>query len=230
MLASFLERFEERLRELEKRIGYGFKRRELLLEALLHRSFAKEAGIPVDNERLEFLGDAFLNFEVGLHLFKSRPGLSEGGLTKERAALVREEALAWAARRIGLGDFLLLGKGEEAQGGRYRDSNLADAFEALVGAVLLDGGILKARSLVRRLLVKSNVPRFEDYKSRLVELCDRLSYPQPTFRVENQGSVVRVELRLNGFRAVVFGSSRREAERFASRIAYARFAGVSSAP
>lgn len=225
MLASYLERCEERLSELEGRIGYRFRNRELLLEALIHRSFASEEGLPLDNERLEFLGDAFINFAVGHHLFKKDPSGSEGTLTKKRAQLVREEALAFAAKRIGLGEFLLLGRGEERQGGRERESNLADAFEALVGAVLVDGGVVKARSLVRRLLIDAGVPPIEDYKSKLMEACRRRRIPFPSFRASKEDHRVRVEARLNGFKAVVFASSRREGERLASMILYRRLFG-----
>ena len=220
MLASLLESYSERLAELEERIGYRFKDRTILLEALIHRSYAKEKALDVDNERLEFLGDAFLNFVVGMHIFSRRPELKEGGLTRERAKLVREEALAWAAERIGLGDFLLLGRGEERQNGRSRLSNLADAFEALVGAVLVDGGIVKARALVNRLLLKAGVPNIEDYKSMLYDTCRRHAFPLPVFRCLKDGSLVKAEVKLNGFRAVVFGRSKKEAERVAAGIAY----------
>ncbi len=220
MLASLLESYSEKLTELEKRVGYRFKDRAVLLEALIHRSYAMEKALDVDNERLEFLGDAFLNFVVGMHIFSKHPELREGGLTKERAKLVREEALAWAAERIGLGEFLLLGKGEERQNGRTRLSNLADAFEALVGAVLVDGGIVKARALVNRLLLKAGVPNIEDYKSMLYDTCRRYAFPLPVFRCLRDGSLVKAEVKLNGFRAVVFGRSKKEAERVAAGIVY----------
>ena len=225
MLASYLERYEERLKAFQERLGYCFKRPELLLEALIHRSFSKEEGIPWDNERLEFLGDAFINFVVGFEFFEKEPAFSEGELTKKRAMLVREESLAWAAKRIGLGDFLLLGKGEEGQGGRERDSNLADAFEALVGAVLVDGGVRRARALVRRLLIKSGVPEIVDYKSKLFEVCTKNRYPRPTLQVYREEGRVKVELSLNGFKAVVFGKTRKEAEGVATKIAYLRLFG-----
>ncbi|BAT72111.1 ribonuclease III [Thermosulfidibacter takaii ABI70S6] len=225
MLASYLEKYEARLNDLQEKIGYRFREREILLQALIHRSFAKEEGIPQDNERLEFLGDAFINFVVGFEVFKSLPDGSEGELTKKRAMLVREEALAWAARKISLGDYLLLGRGEERQGGRERASNLADAFEALIGAVLVDGGVAKARSVVRRLLVRSGVPEIVDYKSRLLELCHKTRYPRPSFRFKKEVGRVKVEVSFNGFRTVVYGANRKEAERFASKIAYVYLRG-----
>ncbi len=225
MLASLLERFEDKFRELERRIGYTFKRRGLLLEALTHRSFAAEEGLPFDNERLEFLGDAFLNYAVGHHIFSQAPDATEGQLTQKRAQLVREETLAQAARRIGLGDFLLLGRGERLQGGNDRDSNLADAFEALVGAVVLDGGVKSARALVKRLLIKADLPPFVDYKSSFYHLCRCTGYPIPTVRAKRDGKLMRVDVKCNGLRVVVFGKTRREAERVAFEIAHKRLFG-----
>ena len=226
MLASFLERYGSRLSDLERRIGYTFSNKALLFEALVHRSFAAEEGLSFDNERLEFLGDAFINFVIGFDIFKREPESTEGELTKKRSQLVREEALAWAARSIGLGDFLFLGKGEEKQGGRDRDSNLADAFEALVGAILVDGGIVRARSFLRKVLIKGKVPVFEDYKTKLFELCRERSYPLPVCVSKKEGSAVRVEIKVNGFRAVIFGSTKREAERIAAEVVYKRMCGA----
>jgi ribonuclease-3 len=132
-----------------------FKRPELLIEALTHRSYVNEHDEPgvSDNERLEFLGDAVLGFVAGEWLFTRFPDLPEGELTRLRAALVQRDALAALARESELGAALRIGKGEEANGGRERDNNLCDAFEAVVGAVLVDQGLNAVRKFI--------MPRFE---------------------------------------------------------------------
>jgi len=121
-------------------LGYQFRDTGLLLQALTHRS----RGTP-NNERLEFLGDALLNFVIGEAVFSARPGAAEGDLSRLRSAIVREDTLAIVARRIGLGEVLRLGPGELKSGGFRRDSTLADALEAVLGAVLCDGGFDAAR-------------------------------------------------------------------------------------
>ncbi len=140
--------------ELAAVLGVTFTNPELLQQSLYHRSYLNEA---VDrevesNERMEFLGDAVLGLIVSEKLYRDYPMLSEGHLSQLRALLVRWDALAQAAQRIELGSYLVLGRGEELSGGRNRPSNLAGAFEALIGAAFLDGGMAKARKLVLRLL------------------------------------------------------------------------------
>ncbi len=140
--------------ELAALLGVTFTNPELLQQSLYHRSYLNEA---VDrevesNERMEFLGDAVLGLIVSEKLYRDYPMLSEGHLSQLRALLVRWDALAQAAQRIELGSYLVLGRGEELSGGRNRPSNLAGAFEALIGAAFLDGGMAKARKLVLRLL------------------------------------------------------------------------------
>jgi ribonuclease-3 len=139
--------------ELQERLGLSFKDPGKLEQALYHRSYLNEAPEDVEsNERLEFLGDAVLGLVISERLFKDYPELSEGKLSQIRAILVRWDALANAADRIGLGDYLVLGKGEELSGGRKRPSNLAGALEALIGAAYLDGGMRVAQKLVLMLL------------------------------------------------------------------------------
>ena len=134
--------------ELEKRIGYKFKNPELLLNALTHSSYANEnRGRISDNERLEFLGDAVLGLVIADYLYRLFEEHKEGDLTKIRASIVSEEPLSLIARDIGLGQFLLLGKGEANTGGRDRDSVLADAVEAVIGAVYLRPELIRQRSL-----------------------------------------------------------------------------------
>ena len=140
--------------QLASDIGVNFSDSELLQQSLYHRSYLNEAPDREieSNERMEFLGDAVLGLIVSEKLYNDYPALSEGHLSQLRALLVRWDALAQAAQRIDLGSYLVLGRGEELSGGRNRPSNLAGAFEALIGAAFLDGGMSKARKLVLRLL------------------------------------------------------------------------------
>ena len=162
------------LNSLEKEIGYVFKKRSLLKQAVTHRSYANEnRGSGPFNERLEFLGDAVLSLISADFLYKKFPSMAEGDLTKLRSSLVCTASLSEYARRIKLGDYLLLGKGELATGGNDRDSNLENAFEALIAAVYLDGGIDKARRFVLRFLddsVETHHISFKDYKTKLQEI------------------------------------------------------------
>ena len=134
------------LEEFEKKLGYHFKDKSLLLLALTHSSYANETkkGSHENNERLEFLGDAVLDMVVSEYMYRRFPKMPEGELTKLRAAVVCEGSLAALSRRLGVGRNLYLGRGEESTGGRQRDSILADAFEAIIGAVCMDGGIAAA--------------------------------------------------------------------------------------
>ena len=142
------------LEELHSLLGISFQNAGLLQQALYHRSYLNEAPDQQieSNERLEFLGDAILGLVISEKLYRDYPVLSEGHLSQIRALLVRWDALARAAERIGLGGYLKMGRGEELSGGRNRPSNLAGALEALIGAAFLDGGITKARKLVLKLL------------------------------------------------------------------------------
>lgn len=155
---------------LESRIGYCFKNPQLLQTALTHTSYANEAKTAVaNNERLEFLGDSVLSVVVADHLFTTAKTLPEGELTRRRASLVCEPALDGFARQIKLGEHLRLGKGEEQSGGRARPSILADAFEALIAAIYLDGGMEAARSFILP-FVNGGPGAEEDYKTRLQEV------------------------------------------------------------
>ena len=136
---------------LERAMGHCFRDRALLLQALTHASFANESEDAEDNETLEFLGDSILNFLVTEKLFAAFPLEGEGTLSKARSLLVSEEHFAALARRVGLGPLLRLSPGEERAGGRERDARLADAFEAVFAALLLDGGIEAARAAAGRL-------------------------------------------------------------------------------
>ena len=142
---------QERLRELQNKIGYRFRDEELLFSALMHSSYTNEKHIPKHkcNERLEFLGDAVLELISSEFLFFANRKPPEGELTRMRASMVCEPSLAFCAREIGLGEYLLLGKGEEVTGVRKRDSVTSDALEALIGAIYLDGGFANAKEFIK---------------------------------------------------------------------------------
>lgn len=159
---------------LEERIGYTFKNTELLRQALTHSSYANERRInKIGNyERLEFLGDAVLELVSSEFLYREHSQLSEGNLTKLRASMVCEPALAFCARDIRLEEFILLGKGEESTGGRKRDSIISDVMEAVIGAIYLDGGMTPARAYIDRFILSDleNKRLFYDSKSNLQEI------------------------------------------------------------
>ncbi len=184
---------QDRLAELatlEERLGVRFRDRSLLDLALRHGSFSHERGRdPAKSyERLEFLGDAVLNLVVGDYLYRRDPDLNEGGLAKQRARLVNEAALASVAVRLGLGRYLLLGKGEEKGGGRQRPSMLADAVEAVIGAVYIDSGYGVSHAMVTRWLgdVADDIQRAgEDFKSKLQERLQRRRQ-MPRYRIAQE--------------------------------------------
>jgi ribonuclease III len=134
---------------LELRLGYTFLNKDLLITALTHKTFAFEAPTPLEfNERLEFLGDSILNFIVAEQLYSSNKYFSEGELTRRRAIGVNNKLLADVAKQLGIGEFLFLGRGEQKQGGSANQSNLANAVEAVIGAIYLDSGLEAAREFI----------------------------------------------------------------------------------
>ena len=165
---------KERLKELEQKIGYVFEDFSLLEQAMMHSSYTNEKHLPKNrcNERLEFLGDAVLELASSEFLFKGSPKMPEGELTKIRASMVCESSLALCARDISLGEYLLLGKGEEATGGRTRDSVTSDALEALIGAVYLDGGFTSAKEFIHKFVLTDLEDKklFYDSKTILQEM------------------------------------------------------------
>ena len=216
------------MESLEERLQYSFQNRELLGEALNHSSYANEhRGGLGSNERLEFLGDSVLGFIAAEFLFKRHAGLPEGDLTRMRAALVCEQSLYEVARELELGKYLKLGRGEEAGGGRERQSILADAVEAVFAAVYLDGGIERVRELIERVLL-SRAPAAEerkDYKTTLQEVAQRRSGQVLTYHMVSQSGpdhnkLFVVEVRLND-KPVGRGEgrSKKEAEQAAARAA-----------
>ena len=215
------------MKQLEKNIGYHFRDKNLLKAAVTHSSFANEnRGGLAYNERLEFLGDAVLQLVTSEKLFKENPDMPEGRMSKQRAALVCEDALAGYSKEIQLGDFMLLGKGEEATGGRNRPSILADAFEALIGAIFLDGGMDNAKRFVRRFLDAAHTS-LKDYKTLLQEIIqknpgERLSYVVIGESGPDHDKVFNVEVHLNS--NVIgkgTGKSKKQAEQAAAKEALA---------
>ena len=218
---------------LTQKLGYPFKNSSLLVQAMTHPSRASEdRDESADNQRLEFLGDAVLQVILTNHLYCSLPDDAEGNLTKVRASLVSKQALASCARRLGLGEHLRLGKGEEASGGRDRDSNLADAFEALLGAVFLDGGITTATEVTMCLMKEdlSNVSEDDtgNPKGRLQEMLQAIRRESPGYRVlDEEGpdhlKKFRVEVVWNGEAlGRGEGSSKKNAETAAAQDALER--------
>ena len=165
---------KKNLKELEKKIGYEFQDFSLLEQAMMHSSYTNEKHLEKYhcNERLEFLGDAVLELVSSEFLFLESPKVSEGKLTKTRASMVCEPSLAFCAREIELGSYLLLGKGEEATGGRQRPSVTSDAMVALIGAIYLDGGFTNAKEFIHRFLLTDleNKKLFYDSKTILQEM------------------------------------------------------------
>lgn len=173
---------------LEARLGYRFRNRELLEMALLHRSYRFETkDVAADNQRLEFLGDAVLGFLVAAHLYEVNTEGDEGILTELRSRVTNGKALAGAARQIGLGEYVRLGKGEELAGGRLREALLADAMESVIGAAYLDGGVKAAGKIIAKILIPLSHPApqatwEENPKGKLQELSQRLYGCGPDYK------------------------------------------------
>ena len=175
----------ELLRRFEERLGYNFRRPELLERALTHRSYANELGLEETYERLEFLGDAVLGLATAERLFDETPRRQEGELTRSKGHLVSARVLAELADGLELGPVLRLGVGEERSGGRGKESLLADALEAVLGAVFRDGGYDEARRVVAGLLARAPAPvggiDARDAKTRLQELAQARGQGRPTY-------------------------------------------------
>ena len=217
------------------KLGHSFRDAQLLRLALTHRS----AGRP-NNERLEFLGDALVNFVVAEMLYEAHPRADEGELSRLRAHLVSGAALAERAREMGLGDDLLLGPGELKSGGFRRDSILADAFEALIAAVYLDGGFDACRALLRKMFAEAanaGEPAQKDAKTRLQEWLQAQGYPLPHYELlathgEEHARTFDVACVLSDPEPARFegsGSSRRAAEQIAAESALDALVGSGGA-
>lgn len=227
------------LPEFERRIGYTFTRRDLLTRAITHKSYSHEARHENSrhNETFEFLGDSVLGFVVGDLLFHHFPDLDEGALSKMKAYLVSATSLAEKARRLGMGEVLLLGVGEEKTGGRKKDSLLANLYEAMIAAVYLDGGIDAARKLLEESFAGdiAAIDRedllFSDYKTALQELAQGKGLPLPDYSVvgevgpdHDKTFIVEVKIGANVSRGE--GSSKKEAQQQAARLALREINGT----
>ena len=214
---------------LEEKLGYQFTDRSLLENALTHSSYANEnrsRGVQ-SNERLEFLGDSVLGMVTADYLYRTHPDLPEGDLTRTRAALVCEDSLVEVAQRLDLGAYLKLGRGEETGGGRERPSIVADAVEAVLAAVYLDGGIGSARKLIQRFILDKEEEKCasRDYKTALQELVQResgqvLGYKLIGSQGPDHAKIFSVEVDLNGASiGQGRGRSKKEAEQMAAKAA-----------
>lgn len=215
------------LGKLEEAIGHRFADRTLLASAMVHRSYIAEHPGPESNERLEFLGDAVLGLVVAELGYRRFPEAPEGQLSESRKQVVNASTLAAVARELGIGEHLALGKGEDVGGGRDKASILADACEAVIGAVYLDAGFARAAHVVEqmigdRLQIAIGAP--QDHKTALQELCSRRGSSAPVYRVTSTGpdhlrrftAEVEVDARVRG-RGM--GGSKKEAEQAAARAA-----------
>jgi len=214
----------------EQALGYVFRDPLLLANAFTHRSYTNEnpSASRQDNERLEFLGDAVLQLCISDLLMRRFPAYTEGRLSKMRAALVNEQSLAVLGRRLGMGNHLFLGKGEESSGGREKTSLLADTFEAVMAAVYLDGGFSQASRLVADLFAEAisaeregGGPPYRDYKSALQELCQSRFHETPKYQLLNEygpdhDKTFEVELVVESVKETGTGKSRKEAEQQAA--------------
>ncbi len=229
-LKDILENKKEAVQELERQLGIRFKKKELLLEAMMHKSFSNEVNTSFSNERLEFLGDAVLGLVTGEFLLKHFFEDSEGELAKKKAAMVSEESLAYVAEKLGIEKFLLLGKGAQKEE-TGRKSNLADFLEAIIGAIYIDRGIRSARKFINENLIKTRasvLKKFFDSKSELQEYSLAKFKLLPKYRVikvdgpvHSRTYVVTVEL--NGkILGLGQGKSKKNAEKEAARKALER--------
>ena len=223
--SSFTPRDFESASDLSRRLGLPFSNLSLLTRALTHRSYVNEnPNSPDDNERLEFLGDAVLDFIVGAWVYDRFPEMPEGDLTKMRSAIVRNDQLAMFSRAINLGGALRLGRGERSMGGSERDGLLGSAFEALIGALYLDSGLVAVEKFVHPMLEEAQefiLEEIHDPKSVLQEWAqaERLGAPQYT-TISSTGpdhaKVFEVEVRIQG---VAYGRGHGSSKHVAAHVA-----------
>jgi ribonuclease-3 len=223
----------EDIKDMIRKLGYEFKRTDLLEQAFRHSSYVNELGDTAvrDNERLEFLGDAVLDLAVSDLLMEVFQEAKEGELSKFRASVVNERGLSQVAKELELGDFLLLGKGEELSGGREKPSILADTIEALLGAFYLDAGFSKTKEIVHGLFLRyieqlDSGGAIDDYKSLLQEFTQETYKSRPEYVLTDESGPAheksfKVAVRVNGdVVAAGEGRSKKEAEQRAAREAF----------
>ncbi len=176
------------MKELEEKIGYTYRDCSLLRSALIHASYVNESGIGriEDNERLEFVGDAVLEFVVSDYLYRRHPGEPEGALTVMRSSIVGRKRCAFMARQLGLENYIFVGKGERREAAGIKNSILANAFEALIASLYLDGGIRAARRFILKMLKEyapAGMSGDDNFKARLQSICQREGAGLPAYRV-----------------------------------------------
>jgi ribonuclease-3 len=231
--------FGREFEPLEERIGYRFRDRGMLEHALTHRSRVHEdaSGGVFDNESMEFLGDSVLGFVIADMLFRQFPQHNEGQKSKLKASIVSAASLARLAERLGLGEFLILGRGEEKTGGRTKQALLADVLEAVIAAIYLDGGIEPARAFIERQLrplladVRQSSVFGRDHKSALQERLQGQGRSLPTYRISSESGpdhqkIFHVDVRIDGqVAATGTGRTKKDAEQEAARLALEMLAG-----
>lgn len=231
-MSTAMDIFKERLLYLEEKIGYRYKNKNHLVNALTHSSYANEFkhfGM-TSNERLEFLGDAVLNVVISEEIFTRYAHLSEGEMTKVRAGIVCESSLMRCSNNLEIGKYLLLGKGEELTGGRQRVSILSDAFEAIIGSIYIDGGINEARNFIfsnMKVLIQESLDGVlhTDYKTQLQEKIQKHGDHRIVYEIveekgpdHNKVFVIQVNI-ANKVMGMGEGKSKKEAEQNAARVA-----------
>jgi ribonuclease-3 len=225
------------LADLENLLGYRFKSRDLLLQALTHRSYVNENDVENfrNNESLEFLGDSVLGFLISSRIFQNHPELTEGELSKIKAYLVSAANLVRLAERIQLGDFIRLSRGEEKTGGRKKRAIVVDAYEAIIGALYLDGGVEAASDFLGRQIgeflemLDLKQLTYGDFKSALQEQLHNMGRPEPVYRVVNElgpdhRKTFVVQVIIHGeVVAESSGRTKKEAQQSAARLALESF-------
>jgi len=242
-VGSRVVRLRDEFDELQRRIEYRFRDRGLLEHALTHKSRAAEdaSGGISDNESMEFLGDAVLGLVVADALFRQYPLYDEGQKSKIKASVVSTQSLARHAERLQLGEHLILGRGEEKTGGRFKQALLADAYEALIAAIYLDGGLESAQTFLlrelREALDAGGAPGFApDFKSALQERLQAIGSPLPEYRVSGESGpdhrkIFNVDVVVSGqVLGSASGKAKKEAEQEAARIALAGLTARDAAP
>jgi len=220
------------IEELENKLGYSFKNKSILVQSLKHRSYISINSEERNNsnERLEFLGDSVLSFIVSKHLYKSFSVQPEGELSKMRSILVSGDNLCQIARKLNLGKFILISEYEERSGGREKDSILEDCMEAVIGAVYMDGGIIKTQNIIRNIFLENcetvlSEKKNSNYKSELLELVQSFGVEPPTYEISREegpehDKMFTVNVIIKG-RVIAEGkaNSKKKAEQVASSIA-----------
>lgn len=217
--------------DLEKELNINFNNKELLLEALTHKSYAFENAVEYYNERLEFLGDAVLSLIISDYFYKSFPEMNEGDLSKTRAKLVSKDACFQYAQKINLGEYLLLGKGEEASRGRKKSSNLANAFEAFLGAIYLDKGFVYVYEFIQNIIdIEASLPKANiDFKSELQQYTQKLYKILPKYIIHTEKGPAHnkdfeIHVLLNDKTVGIgTGKTKKEAEQLAAKDALEKF-------